>query len=534
MTVKMNSVISEYCFQISENEQNNSEIAEFFFYQSMLHLLGNDRLEDSLRALFQFLRERLPVAYIFFNPPYENHTYKHIYIDNSGTHFYNNELSITNKTVHDIFNQRQIHKHNKINYYEKSEYIDEIFFEITKNRKTYVPCLYLYFIYNKKIQGSIWIGCAEGKKFTERDIKLLSLLWDPLFFITRFYYQQYKMEKILELTRENNKSLKAQVSGFSDIIGVNSGLREVAREIRLIAPFDISVLLTGETGTGKDIFASELHRLSPRRDKPFIVVNCGGITSTLIDSELFGYDKGAFTGAIKDYKGRFERTNGGTIFLDEIGELPLDEQARLLRVIQNRTVERLGGSTTIPVDFRLICATNKDLPAMVREGRFREDLYFRLAGMTVKIPPLRERIGDIPLLAQHVINNNSVRYGVLPPLIEEEEMKKLLEYSWPGNVRELINVVTEAFVRSLVDGRVVFRMSRSSGETPTSILGGSEFCKSYDEMRREYFMDLLARCEGRISGDRGAAELAKLKPNTLRSKLDKLGISYGRRYSFPE
>lgn len=178
-------------------------------------------------------------------------------------------------------------------------------------------------------------------EFTPKQRHFLERLWNPLYFITRFFHQQSQLESILKITQENNISLRKQVSGFPEIIGANSGLKDVAKEIRLLAPFDIPVLLTGESGTGKDLFATELHRLSPRRNKPFVAVNCGGIAPTLLDSELFGYTKGAFTGALKDYKGRFERAQGGTVFLDEIAELPLDAQTRLLRVIQNHVVENL-------------------------------------------------------------------------------------------------------------------------------------------------------------------------------------------------
>jgi len=357
----------------------------------------------------------------------------------------------------------------------------------------------------------------------------LIILWEPIFFITKFYYQQQRLEKILEVTQESNKKLKQQALGFSNIIGINHGLSGIAKEIRKIAPFDISVLIEGETGTGKDLFASEIHKLSTRNGKPFIAVNCGGITSSLINSELFGYDKGAFTGAYKDYKGRFERANGGTIFLDEIGELPLDGQTRLLRVIQNRTVERVGGSTLIPVDFRLVCATNKDLAAMVRTGTFREDLYFRIAGVRIRIPPLRERPSDIPLLVQHVLNREAARYGVPPPLIAEGEMLRLLDYPWPGNVRELINVVMEGFVRSLPDSPVVFRLENMREKEMIKNIQRKEEKRSYDEVQREYFENLLQSCGGKISGPHGVAARADINSNTLRAKLRKLGISFGRR-----
>ncbi len=518
--------ISEFYSDISDCSSLHSDISENgFFQKAFLSVIRCTSLNDCLVSLFNFLRTVLPVTYIFYTPPYESKSSQHIYVSFEGIQVLANTKNLSGLQMHKVLEHRKRFGQNKTFYIGEDDRLNAFFEVIADDIKIASPCLYFYFMSEGHIQGSMYFGCSKNKPFSERDLHLLNMLWEPLFGIVRLHHQQERLEKLLSMTREANKVLRKEKSGVADIVGANSGLKSVVREIRLLAPFDVPVLLEGETGTGKDVFASELHRLSPRSGRNFVPVNCGGIAPSLIDSELFGYTKGAFTGAFKDYKGRFERANGGTLFLDEIGELPLDAQTRLLRVIQNRMVERLGGSESIPVDFRLVCATNKDLAAMVRKGTFREDLYFRLAGVTVQIPPLRERPGDIPLLIQHVLDKESVRNGIIAPALAEGEMQKMLNYAWPGNVRELINVVTEGFVRSLPDGPIVFRIGRNRNEQE----GMSACIPSYADAQRAYFDALLKKTSGRISGPNGAAELAGLKPNTLRSKLDKLNIPYGRK-----
>ncbi len=522
------SHISEKNCHMSKALEKNYEITEErgAFLGALESLTYADSLVGALQHLFSFLQDFVPITYLFYTPPYESQTSNHIYISKDGVRFIDNMKSPTHGEIKRIFEHREQFSTQKTFYIHQNKKMDDFFNILTMDKvKICSPCLYFYFLFEGQVQGSIYFGCSQEKEFTPEERVFLERLWKPLYFIIRFTRQQSRLEEILKITQENNRSLRKQVSGFSDIVGVNSGLKDVAREIRMLAPFDIPVLITGETGTGKDLFASELHRLSPRHEKPFVPVNCGGIAPTLIDSELFGYARGAFTGALKDYKGRFERAQGGTIFLDEVGELSIDAQTRLLRVIQNHTVEVLGGSV-VSVDFRLVCATNRDLPALVREGKFREDLFFRLAGVTVRIPSLRERLGDIPLLIQDVLQKEAVHYGVPVPAIAEGEMQKMLDYDWPGNVRELIHVVTEGFVRSFESGMIVFRVGRSLGAVSRQV---RQNVQSFADMQREYFEQVLRLCDGRISGPRGAAELAGLKPNTLRAKLDKLGILYGRR-----
>ena len=231
------------------------------------------------------------------------------------------------------------------------------------------------------------------------------------------------------------------------IIGGNTGLRNVMEMVRQVAPLNNTVLILGETGTGKELIANAIHFSSPRRNGPFITVNCGALPENLLDSELFGHERGAFTGAVAESRGRFERADGGTIFLDEIGELPPNAQVRLLRVLQNHEVERVGGNRPIPVDIRVIAATHRNLQSMVTEGSFREDLWYRLSGFPIMVPPLRQRKEDVPALTRHFVTVRSRDLGIgVPPSIAPGGLQRLMEYDWPGNVRELENLIERELI----------------------------------------------------------------------------------------
>lgn len=387
------------------------------------------------------------------------------------------------------------------------------------------PFFFLQLKRGNTVYGGAVFTCSNDNPFTLGHLELLRSLHVPLLMGINNWFQYNELKALKEQIWQENIRLRQQLHGVSDVnvIGASGGLRRVMEKVRLAGPTDVPVLITGETGTGKEVIARAVHSLSSRHDKPFVDVNCGGIPPSLIDSELFGHVKGAFTGAASDHKGRFERAKGGTIFLDEIGELPLDVQARLLRVLQERTIERVGGHVSMPVDFRLIAATNRDLEKMVEEGSFREDLYYRLRVLSLRLPPLRERKQDIPLLVDHLLRRSALRLGILAPDLAPGEMSRLTEYRWPGNVRELHNVLEEALVL-MPQGPLHFwaeddnrRSSNNLGEVST-----------LDEALADYFRRLLNACNGRISGPGGAAEKANINSNTLRAKLIKLGIPYGR------
>jgi formate hydrogenlyase transcriptional activator len=304
---------------------------------------------------------------------------------------------------------------------------------------------------------------------------------------------------------------------FEEIVGQSPALMSVLEDVRRVAPTDASILITGETGTGKELIARAIHSASNRKDKPLIKVNCAALPTGLVESELFGHERGAFSGAIARRIGRFELAHGGTIFLDEIGEIPPEVQVKLLRVLQEREFERVGGNTSIKSDVRVIAATNRDLLKCVREGTFREDLYYRLNVFPLHLPALRERAGDIPLLAQFLVTKFAARIGRRIESISRESMERLQNYSWPGNVRELENVLERAVIVST--GTTLQVGPLLDSKAPATVATGLE------EIERNHVLGVLRQTNWVIEGVHGAAKILQIHPNTLRSRLKKLGIS---------
>jgi formate hydrogenlyase transcriptional activator len=319
---------------------------------------------------------------------------------------------------------------------------------------------------------------------------------------------------------------------FAQIVGKSASLRRVLKQVETVAPTDSTVLIYGDTGTGKELIARAIHDLSPRRSKPFVKLNCAAIPTGLLESELFGHEKGAFTGAIAQRIGRFEVANGGTIFLDEIGEVPLELQTKLLRVLQEREFERLGSSRTLRTDARLIAATNRDLEAMVSEQKFRSDLFFRVNVFPVNVPPLRERQGDIPLLVRHFTQQFSRRMNKVIETIPSATMDALCRYYWPGNIRELQNVIERAVIISTgpalsVDvadlkfskaGHVVER-----ADSPKSPTNGA-LHNVLEETERQQILKALKQSHWVVAGPNGAAAHLGMKRSTLQQRIRKLGI----------
>ncbi len=304
-------------------------------------------------------------------------------------------------------------------------------------------------------------------------------------------------------------------------------MQKVFGLVKEVGPLDTSVLILGESGTGKEGIATNIHRLSPRRNKPFVKLNCAALPPNLVESELFGHEKGSFTGAFDRRIGKFEQADGGSLFLDEIGEMPPALQVKLLRVLQEREIERIGGKETIKVNVRIIAATNSNLEKGITEGRFRLDLYYRLNVFPVILPPLRHRKEDIPLLAAHFIKMYATKTNRKTETISSEALSRLMDYPWPGNVRELQNVI-ERSVLMTNDSvlRDVSFMSSSTAAAPVKEAQTDEVSrvKTIAEMEREHILAVLRKCKGRISGSGGAAELLRLPASTLKSKMKKLGI----------
>jgi formate hydrogenlyase transcriptional activator len=318
---------------------------------------------------------------------------------------------------------------------------------------------------------------------------------------------------------------------YAELVGSSPALLDVLRQIEQVAPTDATVLIFGETGTGKELVARAIHKRSPRHGRPLVKVNSSAISAGLVESELFGHVKGAFTGAIERHVGRFALADQGTIFLDEVGELPLETQVKLLRVLQEQEFEPVGSNQTVKVDVRLIAATNRDLTQAVREGRFRADLFYRLNVVELRVPPLRERTGDIPQLAMFFLARFAKKFGRPAETIPAETMERLIRYPWPGNIRELQNVIERAVVLSrgpaLELGRDLLPSPGTEPQKPEpaperSTLAG--LAAALEETERAHILAALERADGVIEGPRGAAKLLDIHPNTLRSRMDKLGI----------
>jgi len=328
-----------------------------------------------------------------------------------------------------------------------------------------------------------------------------------------------------ENTASFNLAPLAQSRHFAtnDIVGKSPQLESVLQQVRLVAPTDSTVLILGETGTGKELIASAIHKLSNRSTRPFIRVNCAAIPSSLIASELFGHEKGAFTGALQRRQGRFEAANGGTIFLDEIGELPMETQISLLRVIQEREFERVGSTQSISVDVRIIAATNRDLEAAVAAGTFRADMFYRLSVFPIHVPALKERLEDIPVLVEHLIERFAKRVGKTFRTIKMNTMEILQAYNWPGNIRELQNVIERSVILS---GGDVFSIdegwAKRAMRQPRAL---PPLASSIAEREREIIESALAESEGRVAGPFGAAAKLGVPRQTLDSKIASLQIN---------
>ena len=341
---------------------------------------------------------------------------------------------------------------------------------------------------------------------------------------------QVEVEQLRDQLQAENLYLREEVRlahGFDEIVGEDRALKKSLQAVEKVAPTDIAVLILGETGTGKELIARAVHRLSHRCDKPMVSVNCPALPANLIESELFGHEKGAFTGADAARRGRFELADGGTLFLDEIGELPLELQSKLLRVLQTGEFERLGGTKTLRVDVRLIAATNRNLQHAIDRGEFRSDLFYRIASFPIQLPPLREREGDIPLLAEHFVHKHSRRLGKQIEAISAQMIRELVNYDWPGNVRELESVVERSLISAESNSvlelpgplRLVSRFEQTRSELAT------DATSELYEVERAHIVSVLHQADWKVSGFGGAADRLGIPPSTLRSKMKRLGIS---------
>ena len=340
-----------------------------------------------------------------------------------------------------------------------------------------------------------------------------------------------EIEALKARLEAENSYLRQEVSlAVGDLIGSSDGLSKVVQQIDLVAPTDATVLITGESGTGKEVVARAIHDRSPRNDRPFIKVNCSAVPDTLFESEFFGHVKGAFTGALRDKPGRFELADEGTLLLDEIGEVPLAMQAKLLRVLQEQEVERVGDSRVRKLNVRVLAATNRVLKAEVEAGRFRQDLFYRLSVFPIEIPPLRDRIADIGPLAAHFANQAAQRLNQPPPRLSQAAIAELASHSWPGNVRELQHAVERAMILAR-GGPLRFELARRAAQPARSRPPAGDAPLTRDELKRkerDSIEQALAQTGGKVFGPGGAAELLRMKPTTLSSRINALGIERSR------
>jgi transcriptional regulator with GAF, ATPase, and Fis domain len=334
-----------------------------------------------------------------------------------------------------------------------------------------------------------------------------------------------------ERLEEENSYLREEVSavrGANDLVGDSAALRKVQQQIELVAPTDATVLITGESGTGKELVARAVHARSRRANRPLITVNCGAVPEPLFESEFFGHVKGAFTGALRDKAGRFELADQGTLFLDEIGEVPLPMQAKLLRILQEKEVERVGDSRPRKINVRMVAATNRDLKAEVEAGRFRQDLFYRLSVFPIENPPLRDRREDIPRLAEHFIRTTAQRMNRKPPKLTQAAARELSAHDWPGNVRELQNAVERAVILAQ-GGPLHFDPPAFARPVPAAPRQNTVDAplitrQELKDRERESIVNALARTGGKIFGPDGAATLLAMKPTTLASRIKALGL----------
>lgn len=388
------------------------------------------------------------------------------------------------------------------------------------------------FIKNEHL-GNLTLFAKGTNRFSDEHLRILSMLREPFAIALSNALRYDEVIRLKDIMADDLQDLRRrfQPSAGDLIVGEDQGLKKALGMAKEVAPLDSPVLLQGETGVGKEVIANAIHKMSRRSSGPFIQVNCGAIPETLIDSELFGHEKGAFTGAIAQKRGCFERADGGTIFLDEVGELPLPAQVRMLRVLQEKEIIRVGGSSEIRVDIRIIAATHQDLEEMVHKGLFRADLRFRLNVFPILIPPLRDRKQDIPSLVNHFIEKKSRELQMPGPhKLARGSMEILKAYQWPGNVRELENVIERALILSR-GGVIAFEDIVWSGQERKGIeapVQRDDFA-NLDQINSRHIRQALNITRGKIHGPDGAAQLLGLNPSTLRHRMRRLGIPSGKK-----
>jgi len=503
-----------------------------FFRKATLRICGNLEIEEAMQMLLKFLKKFMPVSRFFLQRlDHDFNAMRTIaYANQEGC----GKLSLLTPLSKDAQKSASENAPNGQDaFLIEDPHATSICREMLAFHDVEATSLIVMVLISKGERLGSFVLISEGeKKFENEHLELVLLLREPLVIAMSNILKHQEVTKLKDLIADDNRFLHGELRNLccaDEIVGANFGLRDVMHKAQQVATLDSPVLLLGETGTGKDVIANSIHYSSVRSDGPFISVNCGAIPDTLIDSELFGHEKGAFTGALSQKRGRFERARKGTIFLDEIGELPLQAQVRLLKVLQSKEIERVGGVKTIPLDIRIIAATNRNLKEMVKNNLFREDLWFRINVFPIWIPPLRERKVDIPALIQHFISLKA-RELKLPtmPTLSPGAIDPLMEYHWPGNVREMENVIERALILNPTGPLTFEYLNQEQLKKPVALKGQSEKTDNLDEVISRHIRRVLSKTKGKVNGPNGAAALLGINPSTLRNRMIKLGINYGR------
>ncbi len=502
-----------------------------FFKQATLLICSSLDIEIALWRCRQFISQYLPADEIYLNI-YEPAISGLRYIaraDAAGGHKMERSIKLPGDLIQAIESGRRLKDYLVINRPENDPVGRIIKTALGLPATSFIA---LRLIIEGRRLGVIDLFAHGYDRFTEAHARLFALLREPFAIAMANALKHQEVVELKEKLASDNRYLNSELISQSgdEVVGADAGLKDVMDKVARIAHLKNTILIMGETGTGKEVVANAIHRLSPRKNEAFIKVNCGAIPENLIDSELFGHEKGAFTGAVTQKRGRFERAHKGTIFLDEIGELPSWAQVRLLRVLQTQEIERVGGSPPIKLDIRVIVATHRDLKRMVDDGSFREDLWFRINAYPILIPPLRHRIADIPLLADYFLKRKSREMGIFPPPeIAPQAIHRLTDHTWPGNVRELENAVECALIQHRQGPLNFQRFTDAPQPHNISLAGGTrpQTTLTLDDVMRSHIEVVLGETKGKVNGAEGAAALLGIHPNTLRNRMRKLGIEYG-------
>ncbi len=524
-----------------------------FFREATLRICGSLDTETSLHKCYEYIRTYIPsdlMVLCHYYPDAQKHVVLAVAMQGGGL-LLNHTTAETPDSHQHIISNRESDSDIEIvdgiaNYPPARAWVSMGFIPEESSLLT------LRLNLGETVVGAVNVFSQGHNRFTQDHADLLSLLKEPFAIALSNGIRYQELLELKERLAEDNQFLQNELrlASGDEIVGVDFGLRGVMEMVRQVAPLSSPVLLLGETGTGKEIIASAIHNLSSRANDSFIKVNCGAIPESLVDSELFGHEKGAFTGASFLKRGRFERANGGTLFLDEVGEFQPEAQVRLLRALQEKEIERVGGIDPIRVDIRVIAATHRDLPSQIKAGKFREDLYYRLKVFPIVIPPLRDRRLDIPSLTQHFIQKKSLEMGLkVLPSLAPGALETLMAHSWPGNVRELENAVERALILSkglplVFPDLIDFSSSpfqtdsvpapRTSAEVPhkDERLHGKDLPQDIlplDEIMSAHIRRAMEATSGRIGGAAGAAVLLQINSATLRKRMRKLGIPFGKK-----